>query len=377
MNKRAVHVFLFILAFGWGCNKKQTGDRVNGKKKPSKVSKDTVGDLLKKPLAEVARNHADFKAVVSDPRFDVNQVDQYKRDPLFYAQYYALFTQGEAQKAYSAIIATIMNHSEWLPRDPKMVNTLIKVLQIYVRHSESENNQLAKMSGLFSAYRRGKNLDPPLTEKEIKETMEVANAIKIIPHLIFVSILVRAMQTARYIFPNCKAPLVVSPYLKENGMLPLFKESFDKGNLPGTIASQKELLGDQADRLDYEHVIHPTDPESFKKDLMKPDMGAFENWKQEVFPTLFSQSNKLPPDPNKEPMIIANVGYSGAFRDFFLKKSSLFQAKGKKPKNSGTIQITSWFDISIQKFLKKGRLGSFINKEQNTEEAQILHVGFD
>ena len=112
----------------------------------------------------------------------------------------------------------------------------VKIL--FIRHGFSCANSLQKYSPISGSLKRLLYTDPPLTLRGVKDIIQVRKHIPKDfqnPDAVFSSVLIRAIQTAHFLFPN--KIVNVAPFIKELGVT--------AGNQALSLNDQKQAIIDQ------------------------------------------------------------------------------------------------------------------------------------
>lgn len=136
----------------------------------------------------------------------------------------------------------------------------MKVNIIYIRHGFSCANSVQYLGGFFQQLHRLVMLDPELTHYAKQQITKHRDQLKQSLHVDIVcsSTMIRAIQTAAYLFPKRKISIL--PYIKEKGRT--------AGNIPAPWKEQmKKLTKSQRELLNPEWSQHQgravTDHQSF------------------------------------------------------------------------------------------------------------------
>lgn len=223
------------------------------------------------------------------------------------------------------------------------------VRMIFIRHGFSCAN-LQKESGFFGNIAKAFKYDPPLTNHAVRDIInkreEIQNAIGVKPDIVLASTLLRAQQTANFIYPN--RPIFVAPFIKELGSTldnianePSIQRKNDERakklyNEHEYVNGKK--LGEKLDvqaNTDYSFVLgkNSRDPiirnlQVSRKEANEVDYVRFIVWLGDLA--------KAVQKPNRDVINIVVVGHSS-----FMAKhiQTLETSKKKKPRNVGVVEI--------------------------------------
>jgi hypothetical protein len=224
----------------------------------------------------------------------------------------------------------------------------IKVKLFFIRHGFSNANQM-KASGTWGRFRKNFIIDPPLTsdsiDEIIRERKNIKNIIKT-PDIVFSSVLLRAQQTAHYLFPN--KVVHVAPWIKE------IKPGRD--NTPNTPMIQRMKIQDpRLKKITRKHngVHEPIytgfvwKSKQWLPGALKSDYNFFmQNWlPTHIRDIILTKKNKNgTPVPTE--LSIAVIGHSAFMRKFIAKTKD-------KPNNVGIIQLQycySYENLQLEPF---------------------------
>ena len=215
-----------------------------------------------------------------------------------------------------------------------------KIVQIlFIRHGFSCANALKHfypVSGLFARVTQG---EPPLTLKGVKDTIRARDSIPEEfknPDIVLSSVLIRAMQTAHFLYPDKN--VYVAPYIRE----------IDFGNSnrarPPTeqtneIAMQNYYLmkrgiipyEERKFRPNYRFVVRSSGYGMKWEDAQEINYDKFIFWIEKSLPELLrmEKSDVI----NKNKIVIAVVGHSS-----FMQKY-IHSVKHDKPDNVGMVEL--------------------------------------
>jgi hypothetical protein len=200
----------------------------------------------------------------------------------------------------------------------------------FIRHAFSCANFSHRKSPLLHTLIH----DPKLSEAGIEDLRAYKPQFaKIQPDYVFSSNLLRAIQTAQYLFPDNK--VYVSPYIGESGLgfdNKPSKPSKQRKHLPNPNNVVYSYLGEgggirlQIPVLDQRFENRPSDVDI-------PNFGKFLSWLQVKI-------------PRQDSITIAVVGHSDFMRKMMVERGiadkgvfKLKNDKGGKPRNAGVVEI--------------------------------------
>ena len=242
---------------------------------------------------------------------------------------------------------------------------------IFIRHGFSCANA-KKASGLWGRISKSAIRDPALTNRGIDDVRKAARDMKgIKPDVVMSSTLLRAQQTASFLYPNKR--VIVAPFISETGFgldntsnPPQFQEhEFRKSirkyyNYNKARKGHYELKGKMMGQIPmyYGFVTGKRDyPLRNAKGIQKarvswkvankPSYNKFLFWLQYALPYLINK--------NKQHITVVVVGHS-----HFMKKNIETEIKAK-PNNVGMVELNFCFDTFKVPYHVRG--GKEINKE--------------
>jgi len=220
---------------------------------------------------------------------------------------------------------------------------------LFTRHGFSCANAKKYYGGMMGRIQKAGIRDPPLTNYAIKDIIEARGEIHDLgePDIVMSSVLLRAIQTAHYMYPN--KTVYVAPFIKEIG--------FGIDNKPDDPRTQTEKfqqakkdynryaekrglpLAESRASLDYRFVTGKEDTshdaEGWKKYRVSWKLAqevhykTFLVWLEKVLPFI-AKANEI---PDKKDINIAIVGHSS-----FMKKA-IKSARRDKPFNVGIVEL--------------------------------------
>ena len=215
----------------------------------------------------------------------------------------------------------------------------IKITVYFIRHGFSCANSLyyygRKGIGRVQKSLDPRGLDPELTHYAINQIEnERDNIVKIIgtPNIVLSSILLRAIQTGRYLFPDNK--IIASPFLKEVGF-----------GVDNTASSPKKQI--LRDRSLLKHVNYDLVSKSDNKFESRSKTVDYNKFMYTWLPSLLKYILlREPVEEYKDGIKIAIIGHSG-----FMKKYIKSQMKNK-PNNIGIVELHFCFNLKDKKMSK-------------------------
>jgi broad specificity phosphatase PhoE len=154
-----------------------------------------------------------------------------------------------------------------------------KVTIYFARHANSCSNGIQQYGSFINQWKRLVYKDPPLNNMGVNQTIQLAKEIDFSKgiDIIACSTMLRAQETANYLFPKSKKPIFIFPYIKEQGST--------AGNQVSTPTEQKTWLGELSSRFDYRFVVE--DSGNFiPRYVEKSSLSEFLKWLGEKLPDL-------------------------------------------------------------------------------------------
>lgn len=222
------------------------------------------------------------------------------------------------------------------------------VRMVFIRHGFSCAN-FQKESGFFGNMAKAFKYDPPLTNHAIRDIVnrrgEIQRSIEVKPDLVLASTLLRAQQTAQFIYPD--RPIYVAPFIKEVGSTldnvankPVVQRKNDLRakklyNEHHYVDGKKQEKVDEEDNTNYVFVQGKTDTDPILRNLQtsweianQVDYVRFVIW--------LGYLAKALQKPERKIITIVVVGHS-SFMARHIK--TLEREKKKKPRNVGIVEI--------------------------------------
>jgi len=177
-------------------------------------------------------------------------------------------------------------------------------------------------------------LDPQLSNAGIKDLKQYKNQYNFIkPDYVFSSNLLRAIQTAQYLFPDKK--VYVSPYIGEHGI--------GRDNRPSKPSMQRKYLPN-ADNVVYAYLGEGGGKRSTELELDKKFDSRLSDYDIPNFRKFLDWLNtKIPPGKD---ITIVVVGHSNFMRKMMIEKGildpnvhKLKNSQGGKIRNAGVVEI--------------------------------------
>lgn len=230
---------------------------------------------------------------------------------------------------------------------------------VFIRHGFSCANE-AKYHGDITKYIAktvsDRYRDPSLTNYAVKDIIAAQLMTEKLeinhPIAVFSSTLLRAQQTAYYLFPENK--IFVAPYISELGfgkdnmaIKPMEQEAKREKNNDAYIAysikNHRPRPPPYQKRVVYNLVVGKGNPKAYPRsdwhraqvswqDAQNPNYNKFIFWLEKALPYLFMAQKYKHPDKNK-PIVIAVVGH-GAFM-----KKNIIAERREGPDNIGMVEI--------------------------------------
>lgn len=202
----------------------------------------------------------------------------------------------------------------------------------YVRHGFSCSNAAGSYRDFYHNIKHIRRLfryDPPLTRVAIKKTFESQPHMPSYVDILCSSVLVRAIQTAVYSFPEGKTalPVIVVPYVSEIPEDVLT-------NKPISITKQRRLVGSKSKRVNYEFVKTSKASNGIAEWAARPDYGKFLQWMGDHLEELIRISSKK--RNLSSPLKIAVATHSRYMMEYLLG--------GGIPRNNAVIEVVYDYD---------------------------------
>jgi broad specificity phosphatase PhoE len=237
-----------------------------------------------------------------------------------------------------------------------------KVRVIFIRHGFSCNNAMQAYGSLITQVKRLNSGDPPLTQYAINELKRFPKSITFRDGVDIVasSCLLRAIQTALYLFPKRKVH--VWPFLKEIGWEP-------ENNPQSKYAQLEQLEETQRHLVDYTAVSDPDKPGKIICD--KESFAGFVKFLGSILHLLLTHKD-YDYLKNRHQVTIAIACHSRFIRRYLSDERF---TKNEKPRNLIAISHDFNYDNKHQKLTDafiRPRLGSFMVDKHN----RILFEGF-
>lgn len=225
---------------------------------------------------------------------------------------------------------------------------------VFIRHGFSCANEAQYHRGIMGRISKSwqsKYMDPPLTNYAISDAILARDIRKElgfgIPTIVFSSVLMRAQQTAYYLFP--KNEIWIAPFISETNAGPApnydnqamkpYDQQISMKKLNDTYrgyAKKHDLSIPQ--KFQSKRFVYNMVPDKKKSkhplivpwnDAKIPDYNKFMKWLEKFLENMIKKLNP----PSNTPILVAVVGHSK-----FMMKHIKAQVK-KKPKNIGMVEL--------------------------------------
>lgn len=236
----------------------------------------------------------------------------------------------------------------------------MKVNIYFMRHGFSCANAISKYARYIYRWKLITYLDPPLTNISKKQISKYRYEFPQNIDIVASSVLLRAIQTALYSYPNKTVfPL---PFISELGT--------GLGQHPSSPEHQKQILGSRmASRVDYRFVTPPDNPNIFFPDVGQPNYEKFLQYLGRFLPFIMKASGLKSKKHKSLNMLV--VTHSLFMRENFGVR------KVRLPHNNAILLKQYLYgDGKIQEKPCSRKRKSFSTVDENLQCGGMVHAGF-
>jgi hypothetical protein len=206
----------------------------------------------------------------------------------------------------------------------------------FIRHSCSYGNVISHLGGIYSILHKFYN-DPPLSQFGKNTCQEISRKISLHDvDFVFSSLLLRAIETGLYMFPDKK--IYPIPFVMESSI------GFD--NCVSSVQNHRNILTDKHNRVVYDFVSNNNNNNNNNNNFtftVESNLSNFENflkWFIEILPNLIQQKYTKENDNPDKHISIAIITHS-----YFMYNN--LNILKKYPKNNAIVEQI--YDMSNDK----------------------------